>query len=238
MLDDSVFIPTPTGLLFSDGDEDKDTESTDNSLQIKRRIALMRSKRTDFDSLLEVNKKPTAAERGSAAHLILQYCDYEKVIEEGLDNEIERLVKEKFITRRTADIVKKDQLSGFFKSSLFALARSAKQIRREFHFGMFRSAADFTANEELKSSISEKKIFVQGSIDLLIETDDGIILCDYKTDRISAEEKADRSLLEKNMRERHASQLEEYRFAVKEIFGQEPQKVYIYSIPLGEIIEI
>ena len=238
MLDDSVFIPTPTGLLFSEGDEDREAEGTDNSLQIKCRIALMRSQRADFDSLLEVNKKPTAAERGSAAHLILQYCDYEKVMETGLDNEIERLVTEKFITRRTADIVKKDQLAGFFKSSLFALARSAKQTRREFHFGMFRSAADFTANEELKSSISEKKIFVQGSIDLLIETDDGIILCDYKTDRVSTEEKADRALLEKNMRERHASQLEEYRFAVKEIFGQEPIKVYIYSIPLGEIIEM
>jgi ATP-dependent helicase/nuclease subunit A len=238
MLDDSVFIPAPTGILFTESDEDKSEDTPDSSMQIKRRISLMRSQRTDFDSLLEVNKKPTAAERGSAAHLILQHCDYERVTELGLDAEIERLVSEKFITRRTADIVKRDQLAGFFESSLFALAKNAKMTRREFHFGMFRSAADFTANEELKSSISEKKIFVQGSIDLLIETEDGIILCDYKTDRVSTEEKADRALLEKNMRERHAAQLEEYRFAVKEIFGKEPCKVYIYSIPLGEVIEM
>lgn len=238
MLDDSVFIPTPTGLLFSEDDEGKEETGADNALQIKRRIALMRSQRADFDSLLEVNKKPTAAERGSAAHLILQYCDYGRISEIGLDSEIERLVEGKFITRRTADIVNRRQLAGFFESSLFNLIQSAKNTRREFHFGMFRSAADFTANEEIKSSVSEKKIFVQGSIDLLIETEDGIILCDYKTDRISHEEKADRALLEKNMRERHGAQLEEYRFAVKEIFGKEPYKVYIYSIPLGEVIEM
>lgn len=238
MLDDSVFIPTPTGDLFSDSDEDKGEQSSDNTDRIKKRIELMRSRRVDFESLLEVNKKPTAAEKGSAAHLILQYCDYEKLSENGLDAEIERLVSDRFITRRVADIVNREQLSGFFSSRLFDLILNAKKVRREFRFGLFRSAADFTAREELKNTILDKKIFVQGSIDLLIETDDGIILCDYKTDRISDEERADRELLINNMREKHAGQLEEYRFAVRSIFGEEPIKTYIYSVPLGEVVEI
>ena len=238
MLDDSVFIPTPTGNLFSESDEDKDKQSADSSEQIKNRISLMRRRAVDFDSLLEVNKKPTAAEKGSAAHLILQFCDYESLEKLGLDGEIERLVEGKFITRRVADIVNRDQLSGFFKSELFGMIKKAKKVRRELNFGLFRSAADFTADEALKNKVADKRIFVQGSIDLLLESDDGIILCDYKTDKITEAEKADRELLIKNMKKKHGSQLDEYRFAVRSIFGENPKKIYIYSIPLGEVIEI
>ncbi len=239
MLDESVFIPIPTGELFGDNDEDRDEIASDSAEKIRSRINLMRSKNTTFDDLLETNKKPTAAEKGSAAHQILQFCDYGNVLKNGLDREIERLCDGRFITRRTADIVERKQLERFFESELFKEIRSAHNTRREFHFGMFRSAADFTEKDEIKALVGDKKIFVQGSIDLLIETSDGkIILCDYKTDRISPEEIDNRELLVSNMREKHKDQLDEYRFAVKEIFGKEPSKTYIYSIPMGEVIEI
>ena len=239
MLDESIFIPIPTGELFRVNEEDADSHSTEAAQSIKNRIMLMRSRKNEFDELLELNKKPTAAEKGSAAHQILQFCNYEKVLADGLDKEIVRLCSERFITKRNADIVDKKQLKGFFESELFKLVRDAKNIRREFNFGLFRPASDFTQQEQLKAAIADKKIFVQGSIDLLIEDKNGdIILCDYKTDRISAEEKADRSLLVANMKAKHASQLEEYRFAVKQIFGKLPAKTFIYSIPLGETIEI
>ena len=238
MLDESVFIPTPTGDVFTESDEDRADFSSDSANQIHRRIELMRSRKVDFDSLLEVNKKPTAAERGSAAHLILQFCDYKNVDEHGLDFEIERLVRERFISQRTADIVNRRALSGFFKSRIYLEAKNANKIRREFQFGLFRSAADFTESPQLQRAVAEKQIFVQGSIDLIVESADGIIICDYKTDRITPEEIADRALLASNLKERHASQLEEYRFAVKEIFGVEPKRVCIYSIPLGEVVDI
>lgn len=239
MLDESVFLTTPAGKHFSDSEEGASEQPSDTSEQIKNRIALMRSKKVDFDSLLEENKKPTAAEKGSAAHLILQHCDFDNLAANGLDSDIDRMVNDRFITKRTADIVDRKQLAGFFGSDLFTMIRNARQIKREFQFGMFRSADAFTQNESMKKLVSEKKIFVQGSIDLLIETKDGeIILCDYKTDKISTEEKADRELLVSNMRKKHKNQLDEYSFAVKEIFGKAPIKVYIYSIPLGEMLEL
>ena len=239
MLDESIFSTIPEGKLFDDGGKEHDQQSADTGELIKNRMALMRSKQVDFDSLLEENKKPTAAEKGSAAHLILQFCDFDNAIANGIDSEIDRLLEKRFITSRTADIVARKQLSGFFDSELMSMVREAKEVRREFRFGMFRPASDFTKNDRLKDLVRDKKIFVQGSIDLLIETKDGeILLCDYKTDKISAEEKSDREILVKNMRDRHKEQLEEYRFAVNEIFGKNPAKVFIYSIPLGEIIEI
>ena len=239
MLDDSIFIPYPSGILFSDKDGEQGQAASDSREQLRRRIQLMMAKGRSFDSLIEVNKKPTAAERGSAAHAILGFCDFERVKRDGLDREIDRLLEKKLITKRMAEIVNRSQLEGFFESELFALIEDASNIRREFHFGLFRSAADFTEREELRQKVNDLKIFVQGSIDLIIEAANGeLILCDYKTDKITAEEKENPNLLVQNMRGRHADQLEEYRFAVKEIFGKEPSRIYIYSIPLGRVIEI
>ena len=112
-------------------------------------------------------------------------------------------------------------------------------MHREFRFGRFKSAAEFTENEELKNLVADKKIFVQGSVDLLIETEGGeLLLCDYKTDRISPEERADRDLLKKNMLEKHGAQLAQYCHAIGEIFSRRVSRVFIYSIPLGALIEI
>ncbi len=239
MLDDSIFSPIPTGKLFSESDEDIGEPSSDTERIIRSRIELMRSAPSDFDSLLEINKKPTASEIGTATHAFLQFCDYENVEKNGLECEIERLRQEKFITERTVSIISKKQLEGFFKSDLYKLITSAKSIRREFRFGMFREASDFTENDGIKELVKDKKIYVQGSIDLIIETEDGeIVLCDYKTDRLSTEEKNDRELLMTNMKQKHGEQLSQYRYAAKQIFGKEPGRIYIYSLALGEAIEI
>ena len=131
------------------------------------------------------------------------------------------------------------QLEGFLESELFKMILDAKALHREFKFGMFKDAADFCQNENLRSLVAGKKIFVQGSIDLIIETQSGeILLCDYKTDRVSIEERADRDLLRSNMLEKHLSQLHEYRYAVEQIFERSPSKIFIYSVPLGEVIEM
>ncbi len=239
MLDDSIFIPIPTGKLFTENDDDTEEIDRDDKARIQARIELMRSAKNDFDSLLEINKKPTSAEIGTATHSFLQFCDYENVENNGLEAELSRLTENKYITERTAKIINKKGLLGFFESELYSHIKKAKSIRREFHFGMFRHASDFTENKELQELLEDKKIYVQGSIDLVIETDGGeLILCDYKTDRLSAAERADRGLLEKNMKEKHKDQLMQYSYAIEQIFGKKPSRIFIYSLTLGDTVEI
>ena len=104
---------------------------------------------------------------------------------------------------------------------------------------MFRDASDFTERDETKKLVDGKKIYVQGSIDLVIETADGdIILCDYKTDRVSDEERADEQLLNKSMKEKHMDQLEQYSYAARLIFERDPERIFIYSVTLGRAVEI
>ncbi|MBR2432823.1 MAG: PD-(D/E)XK nuclease family protein, partial [Clostridia bacterium] len=206
---------------------------------IKRRIELMRSQSVSFDSILELNKKTTATEKGTATHLFLQFCDYYNVDKNGLENEIARLINKRFISERTAKIIDRDQLRDFFASKLYALIRCAKSVRREFRFGMHRPASDFTQNDKIKSFVSDKKIFVQGSIDLIIEDAHGeLILCDYKTDKVTENERNDRALLISTMREKHGHQLKQYEYAIEQIFGRKPKKIFVYLTAIGEAIEL
>jgi ATP-dependent helicase/nuclease subunit A len=239
MLDDSIFIPVPTGALFSESDEDASEQSSDNADRVRQRIELMRSAKKDFDGLLEINKKPSAAEIGTATHLFLQYCDYKNAAESGIEAEISRLVSGRFISKRSAKIINRHQLRHFFEGELYSLISSAKKVRREFRFGMFRDAREFTQNQELQELLQDKKIFVQGSIDLIIERADGeIILCDYKTDFVSDDERANRDLLVDSMRKKHGEQIKQYKYATEQIFGTSPARTCIYSLPLGELIDM
>ena len=80
---------------------------------------------------------------------------------------------------------------------------------------------------------------MQGSIDLVLETNDGkLILCDYKTDKITPEQKSNREKLINDMKERHGSQLEQYKYACKQIFGKEPEKIVLFLLSIGEAIEV
>ena len=80
---------------------------------------------------------------------------------------------------------------------------------------------------------------MQGSIDLLIENADGqLILVDYKTDHISNEERTNRGALQERMKKVHQSQLSYYQKAVAQLFGKAPDKTLIYSLPLGDAIEM
>ncbi len=239
MLDDTVFIPIPTGMLFSESEDTNGGIDNDSARRIAARIDLMRSASPELDSLLELNKRPTAAERGTASHAFLQFCDYKNIDKFGIDEEIQRLTNEKFISDRTAGMIDRVGLQGFFKSELFRCISSASNIRREFKFGMFRSASDFTENKELQALLKDRKIYVQGSVDLLAEMPDGsLILCDYKTDRPTEKERSDHSLFAARMKDIHADQLMQYEYALKEIFGKAPDMIFIYSLALGESIRI
>ncbi len=237
MLDKSVFSSIPSGILFSN--DNNGDESADNAAIIKNRIELMRSNPASFDSLLESNKKPTASERGTAMHMFLQYCDYENIKRSGVRAEIARLGELGFMSKRNSDILYVKQLENFFQSEFFERILNAKSIRREFKFGMFRSASEFTEDEELASLVSDRKIYIQGSIDLLIECPDGsVYICDYKTDRVLPEEINNIELLRERMRLTHKDQLSQYAYAVEKIFGKAPEKTFIISLSAGLALEI
>lgn len=227
-----------TDFCFSPGEgEDADEMQTREALL--RRLEQMHSEKPDFFALMAENSKPTAAERGTAAHLFLQYCDYARTRAHGIDDELERLVREKYITPRIAKIVNRRALQTFFDSDFFPLVMNADKIMREVHFNSFVPLEEFTQNQEIAHLVSGKLLHVQGSIDLILVGKDGSIsLCDYKTDRPTPEEKRDHTLYRARMISTHKDQLTHYARAVKELFGKAPDRAFVFSLTLGEAIEL
>ena len=213
-------------------------EMTDEQTKaIYARLELMK---TSGSSLLSRTKTaPTAADIGTATHAFLQFCDFGLLKNLGIESEITRLVENEFITPEDAALVNKYQINQFVKSNIFPVILSSYKISREFRFGVFVDASSFTQNDELKANLDSKRVYVQGSIDLLMETEDGeIYICDYKTDRLHRDENESIEDFKARLFATHKHQLSQYKDAVFAIFGKKTDKTFIYSLALGEAIEI
>lgn len=242
MLDSGIFSYSLENLSITSNGEDNltsDFERLETEQTVKDKIEILRSSPPEFENLLTSNKKATATDRGTATHLFLQYCDYQNVLENGVENEISRLSELKFISKQSADMLNKNTLSRCLSSEFFKTVMNSNHIRREFQFKIFRPASDFTQDEELSKLFCNRRIFVQGSIDLLFEDSDGsLCICDYKTDRITPEEKQNHELLKKRLCDTYKEQLSQYVYAVEQIFTKKPDKIFILSIPLGEAFQV
>ena len=243
LLDSCVFTPGDP-VLSRESNEQEAPPDLRSLKNIEEAVRLLESSdgANDFELLLKANQKPTAAEKGTAVHLFLQYCDFKRVVQNGtinVEEELNRLLEEGFLSERTAAIINKRLLENFFKSQFFARLTTADSIGREVRFNRFVPLCDLTANPALAERLGNRTLYVQGSIDLLLTYPDGSIdLCDYKTDAISPEERADLSLLRQRFAEKHGAQLKQYALAVRDLYHRVPRHIYIYSLPLGEAVEI
>lgn len=250
MLDTCVFydseLPTEDGKLPALGDETGGWCDAQTTAAIRESLRLMTSAGADeFELLLGDRRRPTPTERGTANHLFLQYCDYGRVsdgitpMDDAIDREIDRLFADGFLNARTVEILDRRALVSFFESHFFAHVKTCVHIEREWKFSRFVPLATLTENETLATALGDRTLYVQGSIDLLCEFADGHLeLCDYKTDRITPDEQRDPTLLAAHMRGKHGDQLLQYVTAVEEMYGRRPEHVYIYSLPLGEAVEV
>ncbi|MBQ2876368.1 MAG: UvrD-helicase domain-containing protein [Clostridia bacterium] len=180
-----------------------------------------------------------SAKRGIATHMVLQFCDLERLAKYGEDSELDRLLAEGFISEEDKARVRKNELRSFISSRLFAEMRGAKKLWRELRFNVLLPTHIFTEDPEQREALSDREILVQGVIDCIVEYEDGTLgLYDYKTDRLTKEERENRYLAEAKLKASHTLQLSYYALAVEKMFGKLPEKVGVYSLPLGDVVEV
>ena len=193
----------------------------------------------EIEEFFESKSKTTSADKGTATHLFLQFCDFENAEKNGVTNELARLVEHKFIAPQVAELINIKQIEKFFDSEFYSTLKTAKKTYREQRFNILLPASHFTQNAEFRSEIEQEDILVQGVIDLFFEDENGnIILCDYKTDYLTPEELKDEALVIQKMKDRHGRQLEYYAMAIERFLDKKPDKILIYSLPFGEAVEI
>ena len=178
-----------------------------------------------------------SAKRGIATHNFLQFFDLDGLRKNGVKAELSRLTEKGFLSQKTASLVRESELVKFESSELYEAMRGAKALYREFRFNTRLPAELFTRDEEKEKLYKGHTVLVQGVIDCLIENEDGSLrLVDYKTDRLTKEELADEELAREKLSAAHSLQLSYYALAVEKIFGKRPERIEVYSLPLGKTV--
>ena len=180
-----------------------------------------------------------AARKGTATHCVLQFCDFDALYRGGADAEVRRLTDAGFLDAESAAEVRLDELERFRTSAFFGRIRRARRLRREFRFHVRLPAASFTADPALREVLRDEFLLVQGVMDGIMEEEDGALtLFDYKTDRIPKHLYGDTAAQRAFFNARHGLQLSYYAAACRHIFGKDPDRVLIYSLPLGEAVPV
>ena len=214
-------------------DEENESET------LEAQISLMQTEPSSFDTLLQTSSAIKATDIGSATHAFLEFCDFNRFYQSDIESECQELIHNDFLLASDAELINKEQLTLFRNGELMQWILQAKKIYREQKFGLHIPMSDLTEDSLRKQQFANHSLFVQGSIDLLLQTkEDKLLLVDYKTDRITKQEQSNPELLARRMKERHGVQLSYYAKAVTELFGRAPDEIYIYSIPLGKPIKI
>ncbi len=167
----------------------------------------------------------SAAQKGTALHTFMQFADYTRAAVDSTE-EIRRLVAAGFLTPHQAEVLPIDKIDRFFASDLYVRMQASPDCRREFHFTV-TVPADAVADASL--GFDGEEVLVQGIADCVFREGAGLILLDYKTDRVGEPQE---------LVDRYRTQLQFYQQALEQIFDLPVTQAVLYSFHLGETVDV
>lgn len=168
-----------------------------------------------------------AAERGTITHFVLQHIDITKTDTEGqILSQIEDMVARGMLTKQQGEAVRVDSIVGFFSSELGRRLKAAKRFEREFDFYMLVPPTE--VDSDIKSDGADD-VILQGIADCFFYEDDGIVLIDYKTDRVGSGGVLKRSEL-------YRMQIDYYAKGLSEILEMPIKEKYLYFLNCSEAV--
>ncbi|MBR2044201.1 MAG: helicase-exonuclease AddAB subunit AddA [Clostridia bacterium] len=167
----------------------------------------------------------TPTGRGIAVHKIMQFMDF-AAARKDFDGEIDRLREWEFITESEAE-VDTAHIRRFVRSELFDRISAALKVEREMQFLTYMPACE--VEKGVSEALKNEKIIVQGAVDLMFHEADGIVIVDFKTDRVKEE---------KQLIDSYGEQLRIYAEACEKITGMPVKEKIIYSLVLDSAIVV
>lgn len=165
-------------------------------------------------------KETGAAERGTITHYVMQHLDESHTESpEQVQEQLDEMVASGLISKRQREAVLAEQLYAFFAHPLGVRLKKSKEVCREFDFYMQIPAAEISKN--LPSKDGEEAILLQGVADCFFYEDDGVVLIDYKTDRIAEGDAANRARV-------YRTQMECYERGLSAILPCPVKEKYLY----------
>ena len=163
---------------------------------------------------------------GSAIHRVLQYLRYESCgSETEVKEEIARLVSHRFITEEQGRIADSGKIAAFFGSEIGRKLRAGCPCLREFKFSILDDGSHYGEN------LDGEQVLLQGVVDCALLEKDGIIVLDFKTDRVTEETVAAAA-------ERYRTQVQTYAEALSRIYEMPVKAKLLYFFQLGRFVEV
>ncbi|CEP68525.1 DNA helicase subunit AddA [Moorella glycerini] len=165
----------------------------------------------------------TAAERGTATHLVLQHVDLQRPVTPAtLAGLLQELVEREILTPEQAAAVDTGAIVTFFAGPLGQrlLARPGK-VKRELPFSLAIPAGELYPGLP-PAMASGEAILVQGIIDCLVDEEDGFLLLDFKTGKVPPDPPAS-----------YQEQVHFYTRAVATIFNRPVKEAHLYFLDGG-----
>lgn len=170
------------------------------------------------------------SERGVALHTFMQFADYSRAARSPVE-EIARLTANGFLTAEQADVLPLPKIRRFFASSLYARMAASPRCLREEHFTIPLPASRF--NEALPALLpdeaEEESLVIQGIADCVFEEQGGLVIVDYKTDRVKTGQE---------LAERYSEQLRIYAYALSRTLALPVRECLLYAFALDDSISV
>ncbi len=160
------------------------------------------------------DKKVSGADFGTAVHKIMETLPRNRGEDrEYISEHISLLSQSGDITEKLAESIAPEKIVKFFQSPLGKRFQKAKEVHSESEFEITLDA------KELLGEYENEQILLQGIIDCWFEEEDGIVLVDYKTDRVENLEE---------IHQKYDVQLDLYARALEKIAKKRVKEKFIY----------
>ena len=177
----------------------------------------------DKPRFLRREKGLSASEKGTAMHLALQYLDFQAPPdEENVALQVEVFRQKRLLSDEQAQSVDCSKLSAFLMSPLAERIRQSSKVWREYPFALLLPATLYDPNMD-----QNEEMLLQGVVDCCFRTEEGIVIVDFKTDRIHPGEEEERAQV-------YRPQLDAYAKAISTVLEEPVCEEILYFLQTGE----
>lgn len=185
----------------------------------------------DFDFEFDLpnfrkKEKLSAADIGTATHIALSAIDFSRCEDLfSVQKQVLALVETGKLSEQEGDAVNCSTIDKFINSELGSRLKNAKTVLREFPFTLLCKASEFFDTELVED------VLLQGVVDCCFVEDDGLVIIDYKTDKISKKYVSERA-------EKYRPQLLTYKMAMERIYNMPVKECLLYFLNAETVVKL
>lgn len=170
-------------------------------------------------------KSLTPAEQGTAMHTAMQHIPLnEQPNEISVALFLEEMVTKELLTIEQCEAIEPMRIVQFFETDIGNRLLRAQNVKREVPFSIALPADEVYPDWQS----TNEPVFIQGMIDCLFDDDQGLVLLDYKTDRITDRFAGGFGQAQSILMDRYRVQIDLYTKAIEQIFQRKATEKYLY----------